>query len=79
MGDIVQATVVKASDGTDAHKTIKCKLENGLSANINYHKWDIDNFDEYKQAKDSFRPGSIMTGRINKICFNDKNHQNLKL
>ena len=64
--------MIKASDQIEKHTNVLCKLENGLDANIKYGKWDIDNFNEHRPSSDLFKIGSIVTGRIAKINFPDK-------
>ena len=69
-GMIVSATVVRVLNDMNGDQNkgprILCKLENGLDANI------IDRDTDSIQNLSNVDQGSIITGRIDKIKFNDE-------
>lgn len=71
-GTIVSATVVRVFESNPKFPArILCRLENGLDANIS--EKDVDFFGgDGASLMDSVSIGSIITGRVEKIKFEEK-------
>jgi len=72
-GIIVSATVVRVFESNPTHPgRILCRLENGLDANISDKDVDFGNTGAGTSLMQTVAIGSIITGRIEKIKFEEK-------
>ena len=72
-GMIVSATVSRVVEGRENMQArILCRLENGLDANVPFENVDIIPGRDEQSLFNTVATGSIITGRIQKIKFEEK-------